>query len=268
MKKNFITLMSLTLFASIGLLSGCDEVKPNNLFTDVSKTLAVEAVSSLNLVSSRRLLKQKSTEPTFDVEKLVNRTNALFDTKIDINEVTSDKEEYSSKQEITLEANNYVLYYNIKESMEEEDGETETKKHYIGILINNEIEYNFKASEEIEEEENEFEKTLHFKLDLGNKSFISVKQEYEKENNEEEVSFKYSYVENGLQKESFKISREIENQDIEIKLKENNEEYKLSYFVKDNQEYLKVKYNKEKYLYKVILDQETNVKSYQLVEAA
>ena len=35
-----------------------------------------------------------------------------------------------------------------------------------------------------------------------------------------------------------------------------------------NQEYLKVKYNKEKYLYKVILDQETNVKSYQLVEAA
>ena len=152
--------------------------------------------------------------------------------------------------------------------MEEEDGETETKKHYIGILIDNEIEYNFKAFEEIEEEENEFEKTLHFKLDLGNKSFISVKQEYEKENNEEEVSFKYSYVENGLQKESFKISREIENQDLEIKLKENNEEYKLSYFVKDNQEYLKVKYNNEKYLYKVILNQETNVKSYQLVEAA
>ena len=111
-------------------------------------------------------------------------------------------------------------------------------------------------------------KTLHFKLDLGDKSFISVKQEYEKENNEEEVSFKYSYVENGLQKETFKISREIENQDLEIKLKENNEEYKLSYFVKDNQEYLKVKYNNEKYLYKVILDQETNVKSYLLVEAA
>ena len=268
MRKNFLSLMSLTLFASIGLLSGCDEVKSNNLFTNVSKTLAVEAVSSLNLVPSRRLLKQKSTEPTFDVEKLVNRTNALFDTKIVINEVTSDKEEYSSKQEIALEANNYVLYYNIKESMEEEDGETETKKHYIGILIDNEIEYNFKASEEIEEEENEFEKTLHFKLDLGNKSFISVKQEYEKENNEEEVSFKYSYVENGLQKETFKISREIENQDLEIKLKENNEEYKLSYFVKDNQEYLKVKYNNEKYLYKVILDQETNVKSYLLVEAA
>ena len=36
----------------------------------------------------------------------------------------------------------------------------------------------------------------------------------------------------------------------------------------DNQEYLKVKYNNEKYLYKVILDQETNVKSYLLVEAA
>ena len=258
MRKNFLSLMSLTLFASIGLLSGCDEVKSNNLFTNVSKTLAVEAVSSLNLVPSRRLLKQKSTEPTFDVEKLVNRTNALFDTKIVINEVTSDKEEYSSKQEIALEANNYVLYYNIKESMEEEEGETEIKKHYVGILIYNEIKYNFKASEEIEEDD-EFEKTLHFKLDLGDKSFISVKQEYEKENNEEEVSFKYSYVENGLQKETFKISREIENQDLEIKLKENNEEYKLSYFVKDNQEYLK---------YKVILDQETNVKSYLLVEAA
>ena len=258
MRKNFLSLMSLTLFASIGLLSGCDEVKSNNLFTNVSKTLAVEAVSSLNLVPSRRLLKQKSTEPTFDVEKLVNRTNALFDTKIVINEVTSDKEEYSSKQEIALEANNYVLYYNIKESMEEEEGETEIKKHYVGILIYNEIKYNFKASEEIEEDD-EFEKTLHFKLDLGDKSFISVKQEYEKENNEEEVSFKYSYVENGLQKETFKISREIENQDLEIKLKENNEEYKLSYFVKDNQEYLKVK---------VILDQETNVKSYLLVEAA
>lgn len=267
MRKNFLSLMSLTLFASIGLLSGCNEVKSNNLFTDVSKTLAVEAVSSLNIVPSRRLLKQKSTEPTFDVEKLVNRTNALFDTKIVINEVTSDKEEYSSKQEIALEANNYVLYYNIKESMEEEEGETEIKKHYVGILIYNEIKYNFKASEEIEEDD-EFEKTLHFKLDLGDKSFISVKQEYEKENNEEEVSFKYSYVENGLQKETFKISREIENQDLEIKLKENNEEYKLSYFVKDNQEYLKVKYNNEKYLYKVILDQETNVKSYLLVEAA
>ena len=246
MRKNFLSLVSLTLFASIGLLSGCDEVKSNNLFTNVSKTLAVEAVSSLNLV---------------------NRTNALFDTKIVINEVTSDKEEYSSKQEIALEANNYVLYYNIKESMEEEEGETEIKKHYVGILIYNEIKYNFKASEEIEEDD-EFEKTLHFKLDLGDKSFISVKQEYEKENNEEEVSFKYSYVENGLQKETFKISREIENQDLEIKLKENNEEYKLSYFVKDNQEYLKVKYNNEKYLYKVILDQETNVKSYLLVEAA
>lgn len=71
-----------------------------------------------------------------------------------------------------------------------------------------------------------------------------------------------------MQKETFKISREIENQDLEIKLKENNEEYKLSYFVKDNQEYLKVKYNNEKYLYKVIFDQETNVKSYLLVEAA
>ena len=267
MRKNFLSLVSLTLFASIGLLSGCNEVKSNNLFTDVSKTLAVEAVSSLNLVPSRRLLKQKSTEPTFDVEKLVNRTNALFDTKIVINEVTSDKEEYSSKQEIALEANNYVLYYNIKESMEEEEGETEIKKHYVGILIDNEIEYNFKASEEIEEDD-EFEKTLHFKLDLGDKSFISVKQEYEKENNEEEESFKYSYGENVLQKETFKISREIENQDLEIKLKENNEEYKLSYFVKDNQEYLKVKYNNEKYLYKVILDQETNVKSYLLVEAA
>lgn len=158
MRKNFLSLMSLTLFASIGLLSGCDEVKSNNLFTNVSKTLAVEAVSSLNLVPSRRLLKQKSTEPTFDVEKLVNRTNALFDTKIVINEVTSDKEEYSSKQEIALEANNYVLYYNIKESMEEEEGETEIKKHYVGILIYNEIKYNFKASEEIEEDD-EFEKT-------------------------------------------------------------------------------------------------------------
>ena len=208
MRKNFLSLMSLTLFASIGLLSGCDEVKSNNLFTNVSKTLAVEAVSSLNLVPSRRLLKQKSTEPTFDVEKLVNRTNALFDTKIVINEVTSDKEEYSSKQEIALEANNYVLYYNIKESMEEEEGETEIKKHYVGILIYNEIKYNFKASEEIEEDD-EFEKTLHFKLDLGDKSFISVKQEYEKEINEEEVSFKYSYVENGLQKETLKYLEKL-----------------------------------------------------------
>ena len=268
MKKNFIALMTLTLLTSVGLLSGCDQIKQNNLFTDVSKTLAIEAVTSLNLVSSKRLLKQKSTEPSFDVEKLVNKTNALFDTKIIINEVNSDKEGYSSKQEIILEENNYVLYYNIQEFVENEDDEIETKKHYVGILINNEIEYNFKAFEKIEEENNELEKTLHFKLELENNTFINVKQEYEKEDNEEEISFKYSYIENGLEKETFKISKEIENDILEIKLKENNQEYKLSYFVKNNQEYLKVKHNKEKYLYKVIIDQETNIKSYQLVEAA
>ena len=37
--------------------------------------------------------------------------------------------------------------------MEEEEGETEIKKHYVGILIDNEIKYNFKASEEIEEDD-------------------------------------------------------------------------------------------------------------------
>lgn len=233
MKK--IIVGGITLL-TIGLLYGCENT-PSKKQEHIS-TLAYEATSSLALLSAKTNPVQLSTKNTTKVDELLPQIELLlqngsgFETK----SVESDMEEYSFKEIISFnvsltEVDSYSLYYNTYEEKIEEDDEDEieTKITYQGIAKTTDAVYNFDAILETEQDGNESENEMEFKLKTAENSYIKVKQEIELEGNEKEEEYQYKIVEDGKTTYEYKLSIELEDKETEIKLVLNNIVYKVKY---------------------------------------
>lgn len=185
------------------------------------------------------------------------------DNNIKVEPLTSDKAEYESLEKITYidlkgESTTMEMYYNTIKTVtkqevdldddkdddddldEKEEVETkeETKSKLEGIIINNNLEYNFEAVKEIESEvdgeesENESELKTKIFTSTDKTSYIlasySFEESTERNTKETEEEYKYMIVENNVVKESFSYEIENENNQEEIKVTLGN----ANYFVK------------------------------------
>jgi len=162
---------------------------------------------------------------------------------------TSDLENYEKLQEITFtaptgESETYKLYYNEEDvlvkgddeggtergpSEDHENGEfeaetnsDEVKTKINGIAIVDEVEYQFVSHTEVEvdEEDNEYEEEIRFRLFLDDDNYVMVKQEIEVEEDEKEEKFVYRVVEDGVEVQNYTLKIEVEDgKDDEAKMR-------------------------------------------------
>lgn len=257
MNKNLV-LLTISIFGFSTSLISCNKANNKLINNQDNNILTLEAITAMDLQNEFNLntkrMKNPST-PTFDVEELVNKTNVILNTNISVETFDSDKENFILKQVATVNDLSYTMYFDSISTKEKED---KIKEKYSGIVVFDEQEYKFSACKKIETEDDEYEEELHFKLFINDYSTVYVKHEYEKEDGEYEESFSYKYIENNQEIKKYKVKKEIEANEKEIKIEEGNTEYKLTYFTKKSVDYLEVKYNDEKYLYKVILSDNGN----------
>ena len=257
MNKNLV-LLTISIFGFSTSLISCNKANNKLINNQDNNILTLEAITAMDLQNEFNLntkrMKNPST-PTFDVEELVNKTNVILNTNISVETFDSDKENFILKQVATVNDLSYTMYFDSISTKEKED---KIKEKYSGIVVFDEQEYKFSACKKIETEDDEYEEELHFKLFINDYSTVYVKHEYEKEDGEYEESFSYKYIENNQEIKKYKVKKEIEANEKEIKIEEGNTEYKLTYFTKKSVDYLEVKYKDEKYLYKVILSDNGN----------
>lgn len=130
----------------------------------------------------------------------------------------SDREGYAVKEVITygdLQGNvvSYTVYYNITLDYIEEDGE-EVEENYTlsGVMVIDGVDYVLEGHSETETEGEEVETQSYFKVVLSDGNYIIM----ENEQDGEEKSLVYKFVEN--KKVVEKISFEYENEQDEVEL--------------------------------------------------
>lgn len=237
---------------------------------------------------------------TSEVETLLAQIDIFQanDNNITVESLTSDRVDYESLEKITYidltgKETTMSMYYNTistltKEEVDlddkddddkedEKEVETETKSKLEGIIVTNDLEYNFEAVKEIEskvegkDSENESELKTRIFTSIDKTSYIlasySFETETERNATETEEEYKYMIVENNVVKESFSYEIENENNQEEIKVVLGN----ANYFVKMENENGKTlflivdKTNNTTSRYEKVIDQTTGQVTYVLL---
>ncbi len=291
MKKRFITLLLAGGLLGGGLTACNSLTKPvNESVTDKrADTLAYQATTSLATLkdhASLKMMKRTSGERISDesktkIEELLPSLDLLLenDGSFKSEVLTSDRENYQVKQVVSfqglaMERSEYTMYYNVidekvKTEINDDDKteETETTKKFVGVAVLDEVEFPFTSVIETETDQDEYEEEMKFVIETGVDSYISVKQEIEKENGEYEEEYHYKVVENNkiiyefsLENEEEKVSKETE-----VKLTLDGTKYKFEIYKKDGETFIeaKVENTDEKVTYKKIVktDEETGQKT-------
>lgn len=293
MKKRFITLLLGGALLAGGLTACNSLTKPvNESVTDKrADTLAYQATTSLATLkdhASIKMMKRASGGMISDasktkIEELLPSLDLLLENdgafKSDI--LTSDRDSYQVKQVVSfqglaMEKSEYTLYYNIIEEKveteiddddDEKDEETETTKKFVGVAVLDQLELPFTSVIETETDQDEYEEEMKFVIETGVGSYVSVKQEIEKENGEYEEEYHYKVVENNKTIYEFSIENEEEqvSKETEVKLTLDGTKYKFEIYQKDNETFIEAKVDNtdEKVTYKKIIktDEETGQKT-------
>ena len=94
--------------------------------------------------------------------------------------------------------------------MEEEDDELEIETDLEGIVVLGEVEYTLVGEKEVEKEDDEEETTYKFEIRLDANNYVKIEYSEELEDKEVEKSFKYEAYNNGVKTE---IKVAYENED-------------------------------------------------------
>lgn len=222
-----------------------------------------------------------SDESKTKIEELLPSLDLLLenDGSFKSEVLTSDRENYQVKQVVSfqglaMERSEYTMYYNVidekvKTEIDDDDKteETETTKKFVGVAVLDEVEFPFTSVIETKTEQDEYEEEMKFVIETGVDSYISVKQEIEKEDGEYEEENHYKVVENNLTIYEFSIESEEEkvNQETDVKLTLDGIKYKFEIYQKDGETFIeaKVENTDEKVTYKKIVktDEETGQKT-------
>lgn len=123
--------------------------------------------------------------------------------------------------------------------------EKESTSVFAGVALNadsNEYKFMMISTEEVEDDE--IEKAFALRMFKSEHSYIDVIHETEVEDNESETTYKYDLVVKGISSYSFIVETEVEgiNNDNQIEITINNNEYEFKIIVIDEVTYIKVKY--------------------------
>lgn len=219
---------------------------------------------------------KQSSDVVINPNEVISKVSGIIGANVNVEEVSSDKEGYQIKRNITIDSQVYTIYISnvnssSKEDVEDNETETEYKTTYDGIITFNDVTYEFRACEKIETEveENETETKLDMFIKLSDEKYIKVKQtkEVEEEDGKVEVEEKFE-IELREQKSKttlFKIKRCVEDNEEVIKLEMDNVEYTVKYFTKDGNNYVSIKVDDTKCVYQVVVN-EDNVVTYEQVQ--
>lgn len=240
-------------------------VKLSNQNIEKMSMQAISSIdASMSIMSSRAKL---SVAEEIDAIELMQKAEVLLASSLNIEEQEPTKEEYVLQYKVTYSDKEYIMYiqdYKVEEEQEEDEQETTIKYH--GVVAYDENEYPFTAKKSTETEENETEEEIEFELIYGENSKVTIENEYEVEGTETEESFKYTVIENGIKKDTYKVKKSLEDNKREMKIEKNGTVLKYRFYEEDSIEYLEVS-NKElntKVLYKKVVTEDTV--SYEIVE--
>ena len=170
----------------------------------------------------------------FDIKSEIESVETTIgDTTYSVKETISYKD--FNNQEVT-----YSLVYNVKEYEEKDDDEIEKYTLMDGYVLLEENEYSFRSLMKSEKEHDENEVERNFKINLENNSYIFVESSLENEGDETEEEYEYTYVENGRKKMEYSIEIEREGFKDSIEIEENDKEYEVKRISKDGKTYFLV----------------------------
>ena len=231
--------------------------KKENTFqatTSVSLLNSITESSALSRASQLKLgkdFKNQESPTSTDFKEILPQLELMmnngFDIKSEIEsvETTIGDTTYSVKETISYKDFNnqevtYSLVYNVKEYEEKDDDEIEKYTLMDGYVLLEENEYSFRSLMKSEEEHDENEVERNFKINLENNSYIFVESSLENEGDETEEEYEYTYVENGRKKMEYSIEIEKEGFKDSIEIEENEKEYEVKRISKDGKTYFLV----------------------------
>lgn len=213
--------------------------------TNKDKVVASYAITGVNIVSSNnqnlRLTNKLNQANDISFIDEFHKFFYLVEDYLELNKTnititTNNDNEYNYKMVVTVEnifneTEEYVMYYN--ENREIDDDEEE--KTMVGILIYNQITYNFKSEEEVESDESEIKVIIY-------KNIYANRIEIEKEFESNEYQYEYTIYESN--KEIITIELEVEDNEMEFKIETNEDEHEyIIEKISDNQ--FKIIYDEE-----------------------
>lgn len=216
-----------------------------SLLNSITQSNALSRASQLKLGKD---FKNQESPTSTDFKEILPQLELMmnngFDIKSEIEsvETTIGDTTYSVKETISYKDFNnqevaYSLVYNVKEYEEKDDDEIEKYTLMDGYVLLEENEYSFRSLMKSEEEHDENEVERNFKINLENNSYIFVESSLENEENETEEEYEYTYVENGRKKMEYSIEIEKEGFKDSIEIEENEKEYEVKRISKDGKTY-------------------------------
>lgn len=245
MKKILVVLV--ICFVSF-LSFGCSKnVNESEQVTDSKmQTLAVGAITSIEATSvfkgSTVKTMSNTTENSVDSSiTLLQQSQAYLSDEIKVETLESDRDDYIYKHVVTFLDENYTMYVkNKRVETESEEDELEIETNYYGIVIYEDKEYRFTCETEYEEDHEETEEQLEYRLYYNDNSVVEIKKEYETEFNEVEEVFAYEIKSNGRTIQSYKVKKEVEGMKNTLKIEQNDVEYKYQFYQENSKDYVKI----------------------------
>lgn len=245
MKKILVVLV--ICFVSF-LSFGCSRnVNESEQVTDSKmQTLAVGAITSIeatsvfkgSTVKTMRNTTENSVDPSIT---LLQQSQAYLSDEIKVETLESDRDGYIYKHVVTFLDENYTMYVkNKRVETESEEDELEIETNYYGIVIYEDKEYRFTCETEYEEDHEETEEQLEYRLYYNDNSVVEIKKEYETEFNEVEEVFAYEIKSNGRTIQSYKVKKEVEGMKNTLKIEQNDVEYKYQFYQENSKDYVKI----------------------------
>lgn len=248
--KNKLFIIALL---SMAFITGCDNTSSNTIKVTGTNDeniimLAKQSILSFSSLDNMTLgvklnKKELSDNQIEDIKKTLSQVDVLLSKEhsIEVNKLSSDKQDYAYKLQLSYSNKNIYLYYNdIYEETEIDYDELETKTFFKGIAMYENNEYKFTFESEFEEEYNETEKESKLKIFTDAASYIEITNENEKEFVESKMSYNYKKVVNGNEIMDYEFSLKEENRKRKVEVEINETEYELKYYEKDNKQYILV----------------------------
>lgn len=291
MKKSKL-IMCLT---SMLVLAGCGQTSGDKV-TNAKASFVKEAAISLSMYKNaiqpsilRRNAKRNASAA--DIEKEYENIVRSYLPTVEaalitedlyniVSDVASDKAEYAQMYTVTYKdmnsvSNTFKLYFNETPKVEtenkdhddhdEKDDFEEVESTLAGIAIFDETEYVIRGEKELEGDEME----MKFEFQWAENSYIRIEQEIEKD----EVEFVYKLYEDDRKVYEYSLEIETEDGEKQLNLKEKTLSTKLKidfkFFVDNDVTFIKARVKegdqKIEFLFKKIVDSETNSITYELV---
>lgn len=253
MKKRNILIPALSLLA---LLSSCSFASINDGIMKITGTkdetiqkLATQTVlglSSLDLSNfgTRKMANRNFNESEVeDIKDVLAQVEVFLskDNNLKIEELKSEKAEYSNRIDLDFFDQDISLYFNdVSKGGRVDEGEVEEYTSFKGIALykDQEFQFTFVHEEEKEIGEEESETTLILYEDSNN--YIEISQENEEEALENQVSYSYKEIADSKKVIDFELSIEKELSEKKVEVEIDNVEYSFKYVTLDKKDYIKV----------------------------